>query len=119
MAFTQKGDLTYVFGFNDASAEAIAAAIGIKPQTLSISTEPEFTAEAKNEDGETASYVKGGDKSTFTLTGFLVNEGLFDAASDFNFAGDFFIVNNRKLDKSNTDFQKAEITGMSYPLITS
>lgn len=119
MATAQFGDSTYVFGFNDASAEAIAAAIGIKPQTLSVSFEPEFTAEAKNEDGETASYVRGGDKGTFTLTGFLVNEALFDAATNFNFGGDFYIVNNRKLDKSNTDFQKAELTGMSYPLITS
>jgi hypothetical protein len=119
MAYQQFGDTTYVFGFNDTSAEAIASAIGLKPQTLSISTEPEFTAEAKNEDGETASFVKGADKSTFTMTGFLVNESLLDAATDFTFNSDFYILTNRKIDKSNSDFQKAEITGMSYPLITS
>lgn len=119
MAYQQHGNLDYVFGFNDANAEALATSIGIKPQTLSISGEPEFTAEAKNEDGETESFVVGADAYNFTLSGFLVDESAFNAATNFTFDSRYFIVVGRKRDKSNTDFQKAEFTGRSFPLITS
>jgi len=123
MAFTQFSNGTpIVFGFDDPNAEALATSIGIRPQSLSITAEPEFTAEAKNEDGETISAVVGADKYSFTMSGYLEDEALFAAASSFNFEADgatrLFIVMNRKTDKSSTDFQKAEITGMAYPLVT-
>jgi hypothetical protein len=56
------------------------------------------------------------------MSGFLEDEVLFRGTRSFNFAADgvtrLFIVNSRKTDKSNTDFQKAEIQGMAYPLVT-
>jgi hypothetical protein len=123
MAFTQFSNGTpIIFGFDDANASALASSIGIRPQTMSISAEPEFTAEAKNEDGETISFVRGADKYSFTLTGFLEDEVLFRSQRSFEFEADgvtrLFIVNSRKIDKSNSDFQKAEIQGMAYPLVT-
>lgn len=120
MAFTQYGDNTYRFGFGDAGATAIAAAVGLKPQTLSVSSQPEFTAEAKNEDGLTASFVVGDSKSTFTMSGFIDDVDLFNATgATFTFDGRFYIVTDRKRDVSNTDFEKGEMTGVSYPLIDS
>ena len=118
MAFQQYGDTTYRFGFGDAAATAIATAVGMAPQTLSISSTPEFTAEAKNEDGLTASFVVGDDKSTFTMSGFIKDVDLFNATgATFTFDGRFYIVTDRKRDVSNTDYEKGEMTGVSYALI--
>jgi hypothetical protein len=119
MAFTQHGDQDYVFGFQDAGAAAIAAAAGVKPQTLSISYEPEFQAEATNEEGQIAAKVIGPDKGTFTLSGYLVDDSAFGSATNFTYDGKFFIITGRKTDASNQDFVKAELTGEYYPLITS
>lgn len=118
MAFTQHGDQSYVFGFQDAGATAIAATAGIKPQTLSVSYEPEFQAEATNEEGQIAAKVVGPDKGSFTLSGYLVDEAAFAAATDFSYDGKFFIITGRKTDSSNQDFVKGELTGEYYPLIT-
>lgn len=123
MAFTQFSNGTpIIFGFDDANASALATSIGIRPQTLSITADPEFTAEAKNEDGETISFVRGADKYSFTMSGFLEDEVLFRDIKSFNFEADgvtrLFIVNSRKVDKSNQDFQKCEIQGVAYPLVT-
>ena len=118
--FRQHGDQAYIFGFDDPNVALIAAAIGLKPQTASIAVEPEFTAEAKNEDGMTAGKVVGDRKKTVTLQGFIVDDSLFDGqGTAFTLNGDFYIVEGGKKDTSNTDFKKGEITAVSYPLITS
>lgn len=119
MAFTQYGSADYKFSFDDPDASAIAALVGLKPQTLSISGEPEYTAEAKNEDGDTEAFVVGDKKYTFTMQGFVVDRTKLDDPTSFEYDGRFFIVTGHKLDISNTDFQKGELTGVSYPLITS
>ena len=119
-AFRQHGNQQYTFGFNDPNVAAIAAAIGLKPQTASIDVVHEFTAEAKNEDGVTAAAVVGDPKYTCTLSGFIVSDDLFDGqGTAFNLNNRFFIVTSRKKDTSNTDFKKGEVTAVSYPLITS
>lgn len=114
MAFRQHGDTDYVFGFDSVEAAAIAAACGIKPQTLSLNYEPEFTAEAQDEAGEVASVVVGPDKIGFTLSGYVVDEDLIKTAASFEFEGRFFIIMGRKIDHSNTEFRKGEFTGTSY-----
>lgn len=119
MASIQYGSADYVFGFDDPEAEAIAAAVGIKPQTLSVSGEPEFTAEAKNLDGMTEAFVVADKKFTFTMSGFVVDKELVAAGGSFSYDGRFYILTGNKVDISNTDFQKAEVTGMSFPLITA
>jgi hypothetical protein len=118
--FRQHGNQDYIFGFDDPAVALIAAAIGLKPQSASIAIEPEFTAEAKNEDGMTDGKVVGDPKKTVTLNGFITDDELFDGqGTAFNLNGDFYIVEGRKKDTSNTDFKKGEITAVSYPLITS
>lgn len=118
--FTQHGDNNYIFGFQDAGATAIADTVGLKPQTLSVSSTPEFTAEAKNEDGMTAAFVVGDSKRSFTMSGFITDEDLFDTESlTFDYDGRHYIVTDKKKDTSNTDFLKGEMTGVSYKLIES
>jgi hypothetical protein len=114
MAFTQHGNQEYVFGFDDADATTLATTIGLKPQTLSLQYEPEFTAEAQDENGEVAAVVVGQDKVNFTMTGYIVDQAALEAATDFEFGGRFFIITGRKLDTSNTEFKKGEVSGMSY-----
>lgn len=114
MAYTQHGNTDYSFGFDDPDAATIAAAVGLKPQTLSLSYEPEFTAEAQDENGETASVVVGQDKINFTLSGYIVDAALIKSADSFEYDGRFYIIQGRKLDNSNTDFAKGELTGTSW-----
>lgn len=114
MAFTQHGDTDYEFAFESTDAAAIATAIGLKPQTLSLSYEPEFQAEAMDEVGEIASKVVGQDKISFTMTGYIVDRALLKAATAFEYDGRYFIVEGKKLDESNSDFKKGELTGTSY-----
>jgi len=116
--FTQHGNKDYKFGFQDAGAAAIAAACGLKPQTLSITSEPEFQAQATNADGMTESVVVGPDKMSFTMNGYIVDEELLKAATNFTYDNKYFILAGRKVDTSNTDFTKGEMSGQSYPLIT-
>jgi len=117
---TQYGDQSYQFGFNDPAAETIADSVGLKPQTLSVSGEAEFSAEAKNLHGLTEAYVQGDQKFTFTMSGFVVDMDLFsDNGATFTFDGRFYIVQSTKFDISNTEFTKGEVTGVSFPLITS
>lgn len=121
MAFTQHGDTDYVFGFDSVEAAAIATAVGLKPQTLSLSYEPEFTAEAMDEAGEVASVVVGQDKVAFTMSGYITAEATLIAADSFEFDGRNYIVMGKKIDHSNTEFRKGELTGVSYagiPVVT-
>lgn len=114
MAFTQHGNQDYVFGFDSVEAAAMAAAVGMKPQTLSLNYEPEFQAEALGTTGEVESVVVGPDKVAFTLSGYITDESLFKSADSFEFDGRFFIIQGRKLDSGNTEFKKGELTGVSY-----
>lgn len=118
MAFTQHGDTGYEFGFPSGEAAAIAAAVGLKPQTISLSYEPEFTAEAMNEVGEIAAVVVGPDKINFTMSGYITDETLLKGVAAFEFDGRYFIIQGRKLDSGNTEFRKGEVSGVSHLLIT-
>ena len=114
MAFTQHGPADYKFGFQDAAATLLATATGLKPQSISISSEPEFQAEAQNENGEVAALVVGPPKKSFTMSGYVTDLAAFEAAGDFEYDGNFFIITGRKRDESNQDFMKGEFTGVSY-----
>lgn len=114
----QYGSANYKFGFDDPEAEAIAAAVGIQPQTLSVSGEPEFTAEGKNLNGLTEAFVVGDKKYSFTMSGFVVDRDLVNANGAFTYKGSYYILVGNKIDIANTDFQKAEVSGSSFPLIS-
>jgi hypothetical protein len=113
------GDQSYQFGLNDADALAIADAIGLKPESLEIAGEPEFTAEGRDVNGMTAAFAVGDAKYTFTMSGYLTDKSLFAAAADFTYDGRFFIITTPKETRSNTDFVKAELQGVCYPQISA
>ncbi|MDR0532717.1 MAG: hypothetical protein LBH01_02060 [Verrucomicrobiales bacterium] len=115
--YRQYGDQSYEFGLDSEDALAIANAIGLKPESLEISGEPEFTAEGKNQNGLTAAFAVGDPKYSFTMGGYLVDKAKFAAAADFTYDGRFFIITSPKENRSNTEFAKCEIGGVSYPLI--
>lgn len=119
MSFEQYGDPDYVFGIDDPEALTLASITGLKPETISISSEPEFTAEGKGVDGMTEAFAVGDDKHAFTMSGYLVDEALFKAVKTFQFDDKLFIITGRKVDKSNVAFQKAEFTGVSFSKIES
>ena len=112
--YTQYGDGQYQFGIADTGVVN-----GMAVESISIDRAPEFEAEAKNEEGMTASFVKGDDKFTFTASGYLTNKANFEAVGDFTFDGQFYIINKKTTSQSNTDFQKCEISGVGYALISS
>lgn len=116
---TQHGDQDYVFGFDDQGALGIASIAGIRPQSMNISGEPEFTAEAKNLFGLTEAFVVSDSKDNFTMDGYVVDKDKLDTSSgkSFQLNSRKFIITNRDRNAQNTDFQKGKISGVSYPLI--
>jgi hypothetical protein len=122
MAFTQHGDIRYIFSFADddsdaaTAAAAIEAATGIAPQELVISGEPEFVAEAEGSDGTVEGLAVAPRKHTFTLNGYLTDKEVFDGVGvTFTHDGRYFIVTGSGLTKAGKDFQKAQMSGVSYP----
>jgi len=116
----QIGDQDYLFGIDDPGALSIAGICGIRPQTISIDGEPEFTAEAKNLYGLTEAFVVANSKDNFTLDGYVVDKDKLNASTGKTFImdGRKFIITNRSRNLANNDFQKGKVTGVSYPLIT-
>lgn len=119
MAFTQHGNQDYVFGFDSVEAATIAAAVGLKPQTLSLAYSPEFEAQALDENGEVASEVVGPDKIDFTMNGYVTDEALLTGAASFEFDGRFYVVKGRKIDHNNKEFRQGELTGTSHLGVTA
>lgn len=109
---------TYQFGIADTGAVD-----GMALESLTISQSPEFEAEAKNDEGMTAAYVKGDMKAEFSASGFLIDAALFQAVTNFTFTVDgvsrYFIIQNKSTSDSNTEFKKAEITGISFKNVTA
>jgi hypothetical protein len=113
--FDQFGDLSYVFGIADANTNIVA---GMAVEQITITGTPEFEAQAKNSGGLTAAYVRGRDKYEFTASGFLTDEALFNAVTNFTYEGHYFIINRREKADSNVDFRKCTIGGVAFALIT-
>lgn len=114
-AYTQFGNTTeYNFGITTSDAVA-----GMALETLTISASPEFMAEAKNDEGMTAALVKGDLKGEFSASGFLTGEAAFQGVTNFMFDSNFYIIQNKSISQSNTDFQKCEISGISFTNISS
>jgi hypothetical protein len=121
MALKQFGNQQFVFGL-PGEAATLAAAIGIKPQETSVQYDPEFEAEGKNTFAETEAYVRGSAKGSFTMSGYIVNAGLFNAAiltgTGFTFGGKAFIIKGGKPTFKSNEFQMGELSGVTFPNIT-
>lgn len=116
---TQIGDQDYEFGIKDPGALQIAGICGVRPQTITIDGEPEFTAEAKNLHGLTEAFVVAESKDNFSLDGYVVDKDKLNSSTGKTFIldGRKFIITNRSRNLANNDFAKGKITGVSYILI--
>jgi predicted transcriptional regulator len=115
--FTKFGDPQYKWAFEDAAAPVVA---GMKITELNLDTEPEFTAEAMNENGLVAAFVKSGadkDKKNFSASGFILDADDLLASESFQFRNRFYIILKKGEKYNHRDFQKCDISGVSYALI--
>lgn len=122
MALKQFGVTSYQFGFNDASAAAIAATVGLTPQEITISEEPEVEAEGKDAFNRTVAYVvDDAGKKSLTMNGYVSNSALFDAAKGltFTYGGKIYIVRTAERGVKKDDFQTGTITAVNFAKITS
>lgn len=122
MALKQYGNSSYKFGFNDAEASAIAATVGLTPQEVTISEEPEVENEAKDAFNRTVAYViDTSGKKSLTLNGYVSNSTLFDAAKGvtFTYGGKLYITRTAERGVKKDDFQMGTITAVNFPQITS
>jgi len=117
MALKQFGNQNYVFGFTDASAAAIAAAIGLTPQEGTMTEEPEVEAEGKDIYNRTVAYVTDTTgKKPFNLSGYVSNSALFTAAKGqtFSYDGSNFIVRQREFGVKKDDFRMGSVVAVAF-----
>mgnify|MGYP000995932608 CR=1 FL=1 len=112
----------YSYEFGVPTTEIIP---GIALESIKLEQTPEFQSEGKDAKGNTIAVVVGDPKYTFTASGYLFNESTFDPVDDFTYTFDIggtptaltLIINNKSVTQSNTDFQKAEITGVAFTVV--
>jgi len=107
---TKIGDCAYIYGI---SGDTVA---GITLESRRVETEPEFESTATDDDGNVAAVVRGGDKITYTLSGFV------DASLDLDAHGCKIVIDGHEchvekwaINRSNNDFAKCELTAVKYP----
>jgi hypothetical protein len=122
MALKQFGNTGYGYGFTDAEAAAIAATVGLTPQEVTVSDEPEIESEAKDAFNRTVAFVMDdGGKKSLTLNGYISNNALFAAAKGktFNYGGLVYICRTAEKAVKKDDFRTGTITAVNFSQITS
>lgn len=113
MATTKLGDCAYVYGIDGNSVECITL------ESRSVETTPEFEAEATDDDGNVAAVVRGGDKTTYTLSGFVSASCDLDSHEcKVTIDGDECHVEKWSINRTNNDFAKCELVAVKYPSAT-
>lgn len=118
MAIKQYGNQNYSFGFSDTDAATIAASVGLTPQEGTLSEEPQVEAEGKDSYNRTVAYVVDTTgKKTLSLSGYVSNTTLFDAAKgqSFSYNGSTFIVRQREFGVKKDDFRMGTISAVAFP----
>ncbi len=120
MAFQKFGDGSYRFSLDSVEAAAIKAAVGLTPQKISFQGEPEFMAEAIDEEGLVAAMAVAQDKKTFTMEGYITDLALFEATgASFTFDGNFYVVTGRNREAAPREYEKGTMTGVYHAGITA
>lgn len=122
MAIQQFGDNSYKFGFSDADAITIAAAVGLVPQEGTFGVEPEVKATGTDRFNRTvAMALDDQGKRTLSLNGYVNNAVLFEAAigTTFTYKGLVYITVGRELSVKKDEFQMGSLTAENYSQITS
>ena len=88
------------------------AILGIVVESQNADANPQYAAEAKNDDGETIAVQLGKRQGTATVSGYKLSITPVPAVgSTFPLNGETFFIDKVTVQESNTDFQKLEITG--------
>jgi hypothetical protein len=112
------GNPDYMFGFDRVEdIQKIVANVGMYPTSMSIQVQPEYKHQNTDADGNTIFRVIGPDYSTYRIEGFLHCETLFNEAQGFRYNGVSFFVEERSIDRSNTDYITCVITGSAYSMV--
>ena len=86
--------------------------ISMAVESTSAESKPQFTAQAKNKDGETVAVKVGKLSGTATVSGFKKSDSAEPKiGDDFMLEGKKFFVDKVSVTQSNEDFQKMEVTG--------
>lgn len=121
MAIKQFGNQLYSFGFSDTDQAAIAATVGLTPQEGTMNEEPETRAEGKDSYNRTVALVIDTvGKKTLSLSGYVSNTALFDAAKGktFSYNSSNFIVISREFGVKKDDFRMGTITAEAFSQIS-
>jgi hypothetical protein len=113
--YRQHGKNYYKFGIDDPAALEIGAAIGLQPEEIQLSGEPEFEAEAQGVDGITDGMVVGPFKQSMSMNGFVVDPDKLKNANGatFNFDGNYYIVKTVGDTAANRGFRKGTLTAVA------
>ena len=91
---------------------------GLVVESQSADKGPQFPAMAKDSCGVTRAIQLGKDTGTMTVSGYFFGAGLPAVNAPLSIEGRTFFVDKVTEQESNTDFQKAEITGKFWELVT-
>lgn len=91
---------------------------GLVVESQSADKGPQFTAMAKDCCGVTKAIMLGEDTGTMTVSGYFFGAALPKINASISIEGETFFVDKVTEQESNTDFQKAEITGKFWKLVT-
>ena len=117
MATTKLGDCAYIYGID--TQEEIA---GMIITGLTKETSPEFEAEATDDTGNVKSVVRGGDKISYTVSGFAKNTATLSThggdGCTTTIDSKTCIIEKWSINSANNDFAKCELTAVHYPIAT-
>lgn len=110
MSVTKIGDCAYIYGID---GQGIT---GISIESRREETEPEFEATATDDEGNVAAVVRGGDKITYTIGGYVSGDLDLNAfGCKINIDGHECHIEKWSINRSNNDFAKCELTAVKYP----
>lgn len=93
---------------------------GMVVESQSADTGPQYVAQAKDNKGEIQASVLGKPTGTATVSGYKTKNAKTPAVnSTFSLFGRSFFVDKVTVTKSNSDFQKLEITGKFWDGVSS
>lgn len=101
----------YIFGTNGVA--------GLVVESQSADRGPQYTAMAKDCCGVTKAIKLGKDTGTLSVGGYFFGAGLPAVNSIISLEGKSFFVDKVTEQESNTEFQKAEITGKFWEGVTT
>ena len=94
--------------------------LGVVVESQNSDSGPQYNAEAKNDKGETVAIQLGKATGTCSISGYKLSSTATPSInSKVSLNGKEFFVDKVTVTKTNTDFQKLEITGKFWDGVTT